>query len=410
MTTRGSQTLAWDHENRLASVSGGVSEDYLYDTDGMRVKKTSDGVESYYPFPHYELHDGVVVKYYFFGGMRIAQRRDGVLTYLHGNHLGSTVLETEVVSGTVVTDEKYFAYGEQRDTGPVNTENQYTDQKRDDTGLYYYGARYYDPALGTFVSPDTIVPEPTNVFDYNRFMYVRGRPLNATDPDGRRLYFAPGAGYSPDNGTYAQQMLAILAEAGIADPKVLEAHGNQHSDIFFTVGDNSRYAAGEEMWIAISAGRGGTSVKVEMSLDWRVSEAFNKIVSDLRLNPLAEGEQLNLMGYSTGSVIVAQTALQLAKDGYTLDNLILVGTPILSDSSLYQELEISSNILNVIRVDIPGDETTTINENPIDKIAFMWNFANQGFAGHPHFSYSFNENAEANTAELAADLVTQGVR
>ena len=86
MTTRGSQALSWDHENRLASVSGGVIKSYLYDAEGMRVKKTSDGVDSYYPFPHYELHDGVVVKYYFFGGMRVAQRRDGVLTYLHGNH------------------------------------------------------------------------------------------------------------------------------------------------------------------------------------------------------------------------------------------------------------------------------------------------------------------------------------
>ncbi len=150
----------------------------------MRVKKTSDGVETYYPFPHYEIHDGVVVKYYFFNGMRVAQRRgSSPITYLHGNHLGSTVLETSVI-GISVNDEKYFAYGEQRDTGPVNTENQYTDQKRDDTGLYYYGARYYDPALGTFVSPDTIVPDPSMVMDYNRYMYVRGNPMMYTDPSG----------------------------------------------------------------------------------------------------------------------------------------------------------------------------------------------------------------------------------
>ncbi len=125
-----------------------------------------------------------MVKYYFFNGMRVAQRRgSSTITYLHGNHLGSTVLETSVI-GITVNDEKYFAYGEQRDTGPVNTENQYTDQKRDDTGLYYYGARYYDPSLGTFVSPDMIVPEPTNVFDYNRMMYTRGNPLKYTDPSG----------------------------------------------------------------------------------------------------------------------------------------------------------------------------------------------------------------------------------
>ena len=187
MTQRPNYTLTWDHENRLVSVTGGgiySSEDYLYDADGMRVKKTSDGKETYYPFPHYELHDGVVVKYYFFGGMRVAQRRDGVLTYLHGNHLGSSVLETDT-SGNVVNDEQYDAYGSWRgDLSTVNTENQFTDQKRDDTGLYYYGARYYDPELGTFVSPDTIVPDAEYLFSYNRFMYTYGNPLKFVDPSG----------------------------------------------------------------------------------------------------------------------------------------------------------------------------------------------------------------------------------
>ena len=36
----------------------------------------------------------------------------------------------------------------------------------------------YDPQIGLFVSPDTIVPDAGRVFDYNRFMYVRGRVLN----------------------------------------------------------------------------------------------------------------------------------------------------------------------------------------------------------------------------------------
>jgi len=50
--------------------------------------------------------------------------------------------------------------------------------------LQYYNARYYDPAIGVFISPDTVVPDGTNVFDYNRYMYVRGRVFNANDPTG----------------------------------------------------------------------------------------------------------------------------------------------------------------------------------------------------------------------------------
>ena len=48
----------------------------------------------------------------------------------------------------------------------------------------YYNARYYDPALGTFVSPDSMVPNPASVIDYNRFLYARGNPLKYSDPTG----------------------------------------------------------------------------------------------------------------------------------------------------------------------------------------------------------------------------------
>ena len=56
----------------------------------------------------------------------------------------------------------------------------------------YYNARYYDPALGTFISPDSIIPDPGMVIDYNRFLYVRGNPFKYTDPSGRDLVCVKG--------------------------------------------------------------------------------------------------------------------------------------------------------------------------------------------------------------------------
>jgi len=76
------------------------------------------------------------------------------------------------------------AYGKQRDTGAVVTDHKFTGQKLDGTGLQYYNARYYDPAIGVFISPDAVVPDATNVFDYNRYMYVAGNPLRLTDSSG----------------------------------------------------------------------------------------------------------------------------------------------------------------------------------------------------------------------------------
>jgi hypothetical protein len=48
----------------------------------------------------------------------------------------------------------------------------------------YYGARFYDGALGRFISPDTIVPEPGDPQALNRYSYVLNNPLRYTDPTG----------------------------------------------------------------------------------------------------------------------------------------------------------------------------------------------------------------------------------
>jgi hypothetical protein len=50
----------------------------------------------------------------------------------------------------------------------------------------YYGARYYDPQLGTFLSPDTLVPDPSRVAAYNRYAYAYNNPLKYNDPSGHR--------------------------------------------------------------------------------------------------------------------------------------------------------------------------------------------------------------------------------
>jgi RHS repeat-associated protein len=69
--------------------------------------------------------------------------------------------------------------------GSLPTTYNYTGQRLDGSaGLLYYGARYYDPALGRFIQPDTLVPEPGNPQSLNRYAYVLNNPLKYTDPTG----------------------------------------------------------------------------------------------------------------------------------------------------------------------------------------------------------------------------------
>jgi RHS repeat-associated protein len=90
-----------------------------------------------------------------------------------------------------VTDSAlhYFPYGATRagDPAALPTEFNFTGQRLDiSTGLLYYGARYYDPALGRFISADTVVPEPGNPQALNRYSYVLNNPLRYVDPTGHQ--------------------------------------------------------------------------------------------------------------------------------------------------------------------------------------------------------------------------------
>ncbi|HVF98953.1 MAG TPA: RHS repeat-associated core domain-containing protein [Chloroflexia bacterium] len=54
--------------------------------------------------------------------------------------------------------QQFHPWGKVRSGGISVTDLNYTGQRKDDTGLLYYHARYYDPSLARFVSPDSIVP------------------------------------------------------------------------------------------------------------------------------------------------------------------------------------------------------------------------------------------------------------
>jgi len=122
--------------------------------------------------------------------MRVAEGVSTTLTYLHGDHLGSTSLATYgsgPLEGQEVPGSRtgYYPFGETRYGGAAPTDYGFTGQRQEaGFGLYDYNARYYDPYLNRFVSPDTIVPDPANPQSLNRYAYVRNNPLRYVDPSG----------------------------------------------------------------------------------------------------------------------------------------------------------------------------------------------------------------------------------
>jgi RHS repeat-associated protein len=91
-----------------------------------------------------------------------------------------------VTTDTAVSDERYTPWGTARDASQqAAVPYRYTGQREEAAlGLYDYGARWYDPAVGRFIQADTIVPEPGNPQSLNRYSYALNNPMRYTDPDG----------------------------------------------------------------------------------------------------------------------------------------------------------------------------------------------------------------------------------
>jgi RHS repeat-associated protein len=158
---------------------------FVYDGDGARVKGTVNGVTTIYLGNHYEVSGGVQRKYYYAGGQRVAMRENtNAPLWLFNDHLGSTGY---TVNGTTTTGGlRYKPFGSTRySSGTTPTTYRYTGQREEASlGLYYYGARWYDPALGRFIQADTIVPNPTDTKSFDRYAYVYNNPLKYNDPTG----------------------------------------------------------------------------------------------------------------------------------------------------------------------------------------------------------------------------------
>lgn len=170
------------------------TEIYTYDADGERLTRTDAyNMTTVYLGSTVEI-DGQAGKtfagriQFAFAGQVIAQATTstaGATTtvYLHTDHLGSVAMTTSE-SGAVLHKVEYTPFGAVRSGNVPETTANYTGQKRDETGLLYYHARYYDPVLGRFLSPDSLWGDFAFPQTLHPYSYVYNNPLGLIDPSG----------------------------------------------------------------------------------------------------------------------------------------------------------------------------------------------------------------------------------
>jgi RHS repeat-associated protein len=108
----------------------------------------------------------------------------GTVTYVYTDPQGTPLAEADA-SGTITATFDYKPYGSQA-LGSSKAGPGYTGHVNDpDTGFVYMQARYYDPAVGRFLSVDPVSIIGAKVFTFGRYIYVSDNPEVNIDPDGR---------------------------------------------------------------------------------------------------------------------------------------------------------------------------------------------------------------------------------
>jgi RHS repeat-associated protein len=113
-----------------------------------------------------------------------------------------------VAYGGVVARQLYHPYGSVRySEGTLPTDFGFTGQRQDGTGLVYMHARYYHPALGRFISADSVVPGAANPQAWNRYSYCANNPIRYVDPSGHQSGNPPQSSQISSSSVAAAQTL-----------------------------------------------------------------------------------------------------------------------------------------------------------------------------------------------------------
>jgi RHS repeat-associated protein len=223
MTQDASHSYTYDAENRLTTVDGGSTANYVYDAEGDRIEKIAGGVTTvYYYDPVGNLTtetnggDTLNIGYVYSGGQLLAEYEGGSTLFVHKDHLGSTRVMT-AMNGSVSDSMDYMPYGELL-SGGGSTTHKFTGKERDsESGLDNFKARYDSSSLGRFMStdPKSVHAHLNDPQAFNRYVYTRNNPLSYIDPDGKDF----GKAWS-DVKTFVSTIYVQASVGGGIDVKV----------------------------------------------------------------------------------------------------------------------------------------------------------------------------------------------
>ena len=220
-------------------------------------------------------------------------------------------------------------------------------------------------------------------------------------PKAGRIYFVGGAANDSDGWDYINRFKNIWNEIGFKDFRRIDASEGKIKDILFV----EHFRESPFYWT-------NTNPPTIISVDDNeiFKKALHNIKSDLITNPLNEEQQLNFVGYCYGSVLLSLVALSLVSEGFIIDNLVLIGSPISDNSLLAKMLKTmlsERRIRNIIRKDISEDYLS----NPEDYFEFIKGGFFSLTDDAPHFDLARpGKETDDRIKELGMKLRKNGLR
>lgn len=196
------ETYGYDASNQMTfyEVDGTVMQSNVYNGDGQRIQKTAgSGVTNYFYGDSGLLYttDGnsslKALQYYDAYGDLFANSTvvgNSVNQYYYTDDIRDSVLNLVDGNNEAVVSYTYTDFGETTEvqSGSIENEIRFTGGVYDEeSGLYYLNARFYDPANGRFLNPDSYRGEAAEPQTLHLYAYCANNPITRIDPTGHAL-------------------------------------------------------------------------------------------------------------------------------------------------------------------------------------------------------------------------------
>lgn len=218
--------------------------------------------------------------------------------YYHPDHLGSSSYITNL-DGEVVQHIEYVPFGEvfiEERNNTWNTPYLFNAKEYDEeTGMYYYGARYYEPRISLWMSVDPLAEKYHDLSPYN---YTANNPIRYIDPDGKYILYINGLRLwhaSMDQKSFYGGFKIHPTDVYHYWPTDKNSFGRKVDLVAFYKkaykDDNVGFTSGSSYW--------NSSAQDRVNEGYKKAELFHKMVTEGKIK-LSKNETIKVLGYGIG--------------------------------------------------------------------------------------------------------------